>query len=60
MMLVLQKRDDFCGVRVVPIGKLFEKNTAARQVGSGQRSIAECPLLGEQRKTFAQFEFFRL
>jgi hypothetical protein len=58
--IVLQERDDFCGVRVVPIGKLFEKNTAGRQVGSGQRSIAECPLLGEQRKTFAQFEFFRL
>jgi hypothetical protein len=47
-------------VRVVPIGKLFEKNMAGRQAGSGQRSIAECPLLGEQRKTFAQFEFFRL
>jgi hypothetical protein len=45
----------FCGVAVVPIGKLFEKNRAGRQVGSGQR----CPLLGEQRKTFAQFEFFR-
>ena len=57
--IVLQERDDFCGVRVVPIGKLFEKNTAGRQVGSGQCSIAECPLLGEQRKTFAQFEFFR-
>jgi hypothetical protein len=23
--IVLQERDDFCGVRVVPIGKLFEK-----------------------------------
>jgi hypothetical protein len=33
--------------------------TAGRQVGSGQCSTAECPLLGEQRKTFAQFEFFR-
>jgi hypothetical protein len=32
--------DDFCGVRVVPIGKLFEKNTAGRQVGSGQCSTA--------------------
>jgi hypothetical protein len=58
--IVLQERDDCCGVRVVPIGKLFEKNTAGRQVGSGQCSTAECPLLGEQRKTFAQFEFFRL
>jgi hypothetical protein len=46
--IVLQERDDFCGLRVVPIGKLFEKNTAGRQVGKG-----------EQRKTFAQFEFFR-
>ena len=44
-------------VRVVPIGKLFEKNTAGRQVGSGQCSTAECPLLGEHRETFAQFEF---
>jgi hypothetical protein len=44
---------------VVPIGKLFEKNTAGRQVGSGQGSTAECLLLGEQRKTFARFEFFR-
>jgi len=26
--------DDFCGVRVVPIRKLFEKNTAGRQVGN--------------------------
>jgi hypothetical protein len=43
---VLQERDDCCGVRVVPIGKLFEKNTAGRQVGSGQDSTAECPLLG--------------
>jgi hypothetical protein len=34
--IVLQERDDFCGARVVPIGKLFEKNTAGRQVGSGQ------------------------
>ena len=33
--------DDFCGVRVVPIRKLFEKNTAGRQVSKG-----------EQRKTF--------
>jgi hypothetical protein len=57
--IVLQERDDFCGVRVVPIGKLFEKHTAGRQVGSGQCSTAECPLLGEQRKTSAQFEFFR-
>jgi len=32
--LVLQDRDDFCGVRVVPIGKLFEKNAAGRQVGN--------------------------
>jgi hypothetical protein len=44
--IVLQERDDFCGVRVVPIGKLLEKNTAGRQVGSGQCSTAECPLLG--------------
>ncbi|HTF76643.1 MAG TPA: hypothetical protein VK620_20320, partial [Bradyrhizobium sp.] len=28
---------------VVPIGKLFEKNTAGRQVGSGQCSTAESP-----------------
>jgi hypothetical protein len=41
-------------------GRLFEKNTVGRQVGSGQCSTAECPLLGEQRKTFAQFEFSRL
>jgi hypothetical protein len=40
--IVLQERDDFCGVRVVPIGKRLEKNTAGRQVGKG-----------EQRKTFA-------
>jgi hypothetical protein len=39
--IVLQERDDFCGVRVVPIGRLFEKNTAGRQVSKG-----------EQRKTF--------
>jgi len=32
--------DDFCGVRVVPIRKLFEKNTAGRRVGSGQCSTA--------------------
>jgi hypothetical protein len=38
--IVVQERDDFCGVRVVPIGKLFEKNTAGRQVGSGQCSTA--------------------
>jgi hypothetical protein len=53
--IVLQERDDFCGVRVVPIGKLFEKNTAV-----GNVVTAECPLSGEQRKTFARFEFFRL
>jgi hypothetical protein len=41
--IVLQERDDFCGVRVVPIGKLLEKSTAGRQVGSGQCSTAECP-----------------
>jgi hypothetical protein len=23
--IILQERDDFCGVRVVPIGKLFKK-----------------------------------
>jgi len=28
--IVLQERDEFCGVRVVPIGKLFKKNTAGR------------------------------
>jgi hypothetical protein len=33
--IVLQERDDFRGVRVVPIGKLFKKNTAGRRVGSG-------------------------
>jgi len=32
--IALQERDDFCGVRVVPIGKLFEKNTVGRQVGN--------------------------
>jgi hypothetical protein len=53
------KNEMIFGVRVVPVGKLFETNTAGRQVGSGQCSTAECPLLGEQRKTFARFEFFR-
>jgi hypothetical protein len=48
----------FAEVRVVPIGKLFEKNAADRQVGSGQCTTAKCPLLGEQRKTFAPTEFF--
>jgi hypothetical protein len=57
--IALQERDDLCGARVVPIGKLFEKNTIGRQVGSGQSSTAECRYWVEQRKTFAQFEFLR-
>jgi hypothetical protein len=55
IFIVLQERDDFCVVRVVPIGKLFEKCGW----GPGQCSTAECPLLSDQRKTLAQFEFFR-
>jgi hypothetical protein len=46
--IVLQERDDFCGVRVVPIGKLFEKNTAGRRVAVDKSSTAECPLLGAE------------
>ena len=33
--IVLQNDMIFCGVAVVPIGKLFETNTVGRQVGSG-------------------------
>jgi hypothetical protein len=58
--IVLQERDDSCGVRVVPIGKLFEKIRLAARLAVGNVVTAECPLSGEQRKTFAQFEFFRL
>jgi hypothetical protein len=43
-----------------PLASCSKKNTAGRQVGSGQCSTAECPLSGEQQKTFARFEFFRL
>jgi hypothetical protein len=39
--IVLQERDDFCGVRVVPIGKLFKKIRLAPKVGSGQCSTAD-------------------
>lgn len=35
----------FAELRVVPVGKLFEKIRSGRQVGSGQGSSAECPLL---------------
>src|SRR5882757_5771175 len=33
--VVLQERDDFCGVRVVPIGKLFEKIWLAARLAVG-------------------------
>jgi hypothetical protein len=41
--IVLQNDMIFCGVAVVPIGKLFETNTVGRQWGKS--STAECPLL---------------
>jgi hypothetical protein len=59
--IVLQNDMIFCGVAVVPIGKLFEKKYGwppAWQVGNVV--TAECPLSSEQRKTYARFEFFRL
>jgi hypothetical protein len=34
--IVLQGRDDFCGVRVVPIGKLFKKIRLAARVAVGK------------------------
>jgi hypothetical protein len=33
--IVLQERDDFCGVRVAPIGKLFEKIRLAARLAVG-------------------------
>jgi hypothetical protein len=39
----------FAACASCPLVKLFEK----------KRLVARCPLLGEQRKTFAQLEFFR-
>jgi hypothetical protein len=44
--IVVHERDDFCGVRVVPIGKLFEKITAGRQIGSGQCSHLRMSVIG--------------
>jgi hypothetical protein len=56
--IVLQERDDFCGVRVVPIGKLFEKMRLAARLAVGNVAPPNVRYWG--RKTFAQFEFFRL
>jgi hypothetical protein len=33
--IALQERGDFCGVRVVPIGKLLEKNRLAARLAVG-------------------------
>jgi hypothetical protein len=55
--IVLQERDDFCGVRVVLIGKLFEKiRLAARSAVDKSRPLNV--RYWEQRKTFAHTEFF--
>jgi len=37
--IVLQERDDFCGVRVVPIGKLFEKIRLPARLGVGNVAL---------------------